>query len=278
MPAPDIACRQFGFEAEFHRPGINEAMRLLRNAGFYTSRENQPGRGTQGSWHVKPDMSVRGAEIASPVLDISNAEHRNLVTSMCKTISTGANAVVIDGRCGLHVHVDVSDLGVTEICNAVATYYSHQRAIERLVGRRCTRMHSRSISFTNLETIYSTLVNRHPNRSNHSHHAFIGRDDVQPRGAGCPGWESCPRTAVNVGSFPRLGTIEFRQHYMTLDPKMLLAWIGLVCGIVNAAKAGQGSWNRNSNGSRKRLLELVDDDTARYYTNWRPTRLPAFIR
>lgn len=277
MTEIDIASRQFGFEVEFHRPSTSHARLLLADAGFVAEAYQPPGRGEQGNWETKSDGSVAGAEIASPVLDIANPAHRELVSKMCAAIKA-ANDVRLDERCGLHVHVDVSDLGVTEICNAVATYYSHQQAIDRLVGRKRTRStYSKSMTFHSLTTIHEVLINRHPGRARYNHDAFIGRDALRNRHSSFTSWGDCPRTAVNVQCFPRIGTVEFRQHYTTLDPKMLLAWIGLMCGIVNTAAAGQGSWSRNAAGSRKRLLEFMDDATARYYTNWRPTKLPSFV-
>jgi hypothetical protein len=68
------------------------------------------------SWVVKPDGSC-GMEVCSPVCKGWHGLKR-----VCKVIEAFSNEPKIsaDHRCSLHVHIDVSDLSIEQLCSVIA--------------------------------------------------------------------------------------------------------------------------------------------------------------
>jgi hypothetical protein len=186
-------------------------------------------------WSVKYDLSVRGSghELVSPPL--RGEDGIDSVRKACRWLRE--NGARVDSSCGLHIHHEVNDLGARGICRVVRTYADHQDLLNWLVSSS-----RRSPHHTYARPLTSSDA------------SFIERHN---------GTQASTRyLAVNVYSFARHGTLEFRQHQGTLNAQKIEAWIRLGQGLCDSA-ADQRRVSQT--GLRGLLRDLqVDEDASAF--------------
>lgn len=172
-------------------------------------------------WKTVTDSSVHGGgECVSPILRGDDG-HAQLSSVM---LALRANGASVNASCGTHVHIGVMDLTAAEIVSVVRFYDDHHSLIDMIhvPSRRGSAEWSgpyRDNEKATLDAI-ATLPD-------------IPEDERKIRFARCERYRS-----VNVSSYPKYGTIEFRQHAGTLNYAKLSAWIGFLMALVDAAKDG----------------------------------------
>lgn len=149
-------------------------------------------------WRFEPDGSLKdnGQElISSPIsnhlLDYAMAEYEAFLKLNPKS--------VFSHRCSMHVHVNVSRLTVGQLVTLLGTYIV-------------------------LEDLFFSLVP--PERKGNSYcwplaDAYLNRRNIEPQNIN----EHFKYAAVNVHHLKDYGTIEFRQHGGSKDPKEILNWV-----------------------------------------------------
>jgi len=201
-PAATGRSRAFGVEIELTGPNGTEVMRALQAhnvrvvfIGTYRSTS-----GARGVWELKHDSSVsgEGLELVSPRL--RGAEGFSQLRAVCTALAeVGAT---VDRSCGLHVHHDLRGLSADQIRRQVLHVLERQDMFYSMVApsRRqngyCGRWRS--------EHVLALRAFEGPLRSL----AFIG-----------------PRGGLNLTSYARHGTVEFRAHGGTTSFAKIAAWV-----------------------------------------------------
>ena len=210
----------FGIEIECVGLYPRRAAEALRNAGItcvdagYTHQR-------MTDWKVVTDGSLSGrngsCEVVSPVLRGSDglAEVRTVMKVLREA---GAH---VNESCGMHVHVGVDHLTRKQQANIIRAYHGFQWAMTAWVRER--RINNSWAKFRSYED------------------AKFLADRWESHGPSVALNGQCRYHALNVASFARHGTFEFRAHHGSLNGTNAAAWVALqlafiekVCAMVQA--------------------------------------------
>ena len=214
-----VSDRTFGVEIEFIVPSANYesaaqevALVALRNAGIPVQREGY-NHSTREHWKIVHDGSVGsttgacGGELVSPIL--KGEEGLETLRKVVRVLA--AAGVTVDRTCGLHVHVGARDLKPAEIMSVVQRYAKHESTMDAHmpVSRRnnnCCHVRSLDGHFTNNDRISKVQ-------------SVTSVEDLVR-------FFSYERyLKVNVQSYARQGTIEFRQHSGSVNASKIVNWV-----------------------------------------------------
>lgn len=214
--------RSFGVELEFQGIRLSTAAAAIAPVLGYTpaiTGYHQSGTPDFTRWHVERDSSVTsargiGGEVVSPILQGSTGitEMREVMRALA---GSGARVTV---KCGMHVHVNALDLTGEQIARLIAVYADRQPAMDELVS---------------------------PSRRNGGFCRRVSESEKIHWGEQfkANGQQTRPVAdryrVVNVTSFTRTGTIEFRQHQGTMNASKAAAWVEMLLSMVNAVLAAQ---------------------------------------
>lgn len=207
---------KFGIEIEFYSPkNITDTITALRRKVRGLSI------GSYGStgWKIVSDGSLatidsfHGMELVSPVLDTDKAANLRMVRKVCAALQ--AMGSTVNNCCGLHVHVDGTDLSVEQIKTIFHRYTKFEGMIDLMVpaNRRGTNVY-----YTKGGT---NIIN-----------------DVE----NCQTMNALMRVLpdryfkVNLCALQRHGTIEFRQHSGSINADTILNWVEFLTSFVEASK------------------------------------------
>jgi len=224
--------RRFGVELEFNGTTRAKVYDALEAAGLEVRRGRgwAPASASSGQWAIKYDQSVRntrtgetyGLELVSPILKGEDGM-RQLETACAALKSAGGKA---DRSCGIHIHLEMRDAKAAGIRKLVRAYVSNQKLINWLVspsrrnGRWCREW--REDELHRLDRVRN----------------LSGFDKYK---------------TVNVSAFPRLGTVEFRQHGGSVEFKKVGAWVKMLMSMADAV--GQ---QREGIGQQDSVAKLFD--------------------
>jgi hypothetical protein len=153
-----------------------------------------------------------GMELVSPVLDTDSVANLRMVRKVCESLQ--AMGCIVNVNCGLHVHVDGTDLSVEQIKTIFHRYTKFENVIDLMVP--CNRRG---------EYVYYTK----------------GGTSVVNDVEACQTKEALMRVLrdryykVNLCALQRHGTIEFRQHSGSINPTTILNWVGFLSSFVKAS-------------------------------------------
>ena len=212
----------FGIEIECVGLYPRRAAEALRNAGItcvdagYTHQR-------MTDWKVVTDGSLSGrngsCEVVSPVLRGSDglAEVRTVMKVLREA---GAH---VNQSCGMHVHVGVDHLTRKQQANIIRAYHGFQWAMTAWIRER--RINNSWAKFRSYEDSKSLA----------DHWEQYGPSTAQRENR---------YYALNVASFARHGTFEFRAHHGSLNGTSAAAWVALqlafiekVCAMVSDHEA-----------------------------------------
>jgi len=243
--------RTFGIEIECFIPrarSIDSFIEICREEGLEgVTYEGYTHRITRG-WKIVTDVSIcagaghRGIEVVSPIL--KGVDGLNQVQAMCRALNrVNAN---VNKSCGLHVHHDAQDFASKHFDNIKEMYRRMEPELDKMMpaSRRGTRVEyvGSCIGVTN-ET-----------------------------------WEYTRYRKLNLCSYARQGTIEFRHHSGTVDAEKIVAWVHITQAIMERAKGrkfnttvknrqylfdGLKLWGFNAPSAEIKAL----NDTVRNYIN-----------
>jgi len=241
--------RTFGVEIEFignnnQRVTLEEINQYLANHSADFRMHTAYYSDTNATiWRLKTDSSVSGSgyglEVVSPVLK-GDKGYQDLMLVMDAINNTGAT---INRTCGLHVHVGVSDWRIKHFRNLFKRYTKFEQAIDSVmpISRRSShndycRSTARCFSYNaSLSNAFDVIDGMRSARQISNH---IGTR----------------YTKLNIDSFWKHGTIEFRHHAGTTDKDKIANWLKLVMTMVQAA-------------DQMRSVKVKSDDTFTDYTN-----------
>jgi len=254
-----LSTRTFGFEAEFFNITPSVALRALADVGITASFEGYTHRNVH-IWKCVTDASVTrtgtgegaGLELVSPIL-----RGRDGLEWAAKALDAlrGAGAK-IDRTCGMHVHVGMDGLTGMEMMKIVDTYVANQTNINRIVSRS---RHNNDYCLP-FNEVHAPSTQYRPN----NYEALRGANTATATTRLSGVLSSAPRyRVVNLTSYGKYGTLEFRQHQGTLNGKKGTAWIEFLLGLVETSVASNPV---NAYASVYEMITAlgVSNTTARY--------------
>jgi len=233
----------FGVEFEFYLPrgGSRYALAAaLTSAGVQTSVENYNHQNRTG-WKIVTDGSLgnyeRGCELVSPIL--SGNDGLELVRKAAAVlIQSGCK---VSKRCGFHVHVGARGHGIQFFRNILHMYKKFEPVIDRVLT---------------------------PSRRSNSYCATVRFDDRRLEAANTiddlrndPHLRSRFRK-LNLDSYWRHGTVEFRQHQGTIEAEKATMWVRIALRMTAAALSKSKEDLEASEVSLAGFLKLVEAEAS----------------
>lgn len=239
--------RKFGVEIETVGLSRTQIFDALNKAGINCQIESL-NHDTRPHWKIVPDGSLihryidsngleyaeAGFEVVSPVL--SGVKGLLEVEKVVNTLV--ARGAKVNNTCGLHVHVDARDMTAEQIFVAVKRYRIHEALLDTFV-----KVERRNSSFAqgmaSVERFIEEIRNDRP----------ITRVSARTL---CDYVERCGRyRKLNLCSYLRHGTLEFRQHHGSLDADEIVNWIMLCVTFIDDSmriRANKSWWSKFSVG------------------------------
>ena len=206
--------RRFGVELEMAGITREQAARALQQVGIEVRTENY-NHDTRPHWKIVPDGSVQGGfEVVSPILQGEEGleQLRTVVTALD---DMGGN---VNRTCGYHVHFDAADLSHEHVRAIVTRYAAHEAEIDAFMPRS-----RRGNENTYCQSVISLAGNaRFKN-------AATMRELVNAQGG--------RYFKVNLQSYYRYGTVEFRQHSGTLNAAKAVNWVRFLDSFITTTKS-----------------------------------------
>ena len=208
--------RTFGIEIEFLTTVDRHTVaNALNNAGIDAQTESY-NHTTKRYWKVITDASC-GNELVSPVL--KGTEGLNEVKKVCEVLNQ--LNVKVNKRCGVHVHHGVNDFTIKSFKNLYILYTKYEKAIDSIMplSRRDNNNYYCK-SLIEYSDSYETTVQK-------IMRCKTARDISYLYGT--------RYKKLNIQSYVKYGTIEFRQHSGTTDGNKITNWIMLTQAMVTKA-------------------------------------------
>ncbi len=226
---PTVFNRQFGVEIEAYGIDKSRLAELIRNAGVECHVEGY-NHSTRRHWKIVTDGSLDGVnafEIVSPILEgIAGIEE---LQKVCEVLET--SRVKINKSCGLHIHFDAINFGLQQVKNMLFNYASFEAEIDNFmpVSRRANN-NTYCKSVIGFETRIERATTMQQLASVFSSRYF----------------------KVNLQSYSRHNTIEFRQHSGTVEFKKISNWIMFLHNLTEYSKTKRVASNEaNFEGLKK---------------------------
>lgn len=219
--APGAFTRTFGVEIEAYGVDRDTLLAELRAQGLEAQGEGY-NHSTRPHWKIVSDGSVTGAhafELVSPVLQ--GLEGLADLERACRALRI-CNAQVNDS-CGLHVHLGARDLPIESMRQLVRNYLVLEPTIDQLMpaGRRGSA-----------NTYCKSLLRGRTLAA--AEQAILGAATTEELSAAANGGNRYHK--VNLQSFFRQGTVEFRQHSGTTNFEKISFWVKLLTNLVDFSK------------------------------------------
>jgi Putative amidoligase enzyme len=241
VSATATTTRQFGVEIEFYGITPQTAIAALAQVGITASWEGYT-HAVMADWKIVRDGSVTGTgtgqgngiELVSPILK-GEQGLQDLAKALDALHSAGAK---VNTTCGIHVHVDTNGMNGMQRKNFFNSYVLNQDIFDSLVSksRRNNRNYTCRYGSSERADYANALESGDVNRYNRY------------------------RT-VNITSYAKYGTLEFRQHQGSLSGKKVVAWVKLLLALASKAQASTVA-DETVYNSLAELLEAVNLEPA----------------
>ena len=207
--------RTFGIEIEFTTASRETVARLMKQKGLLAEVEEY-NHTTRRHWKLITDSSC-GYELVSPVL--KGRDGLNQLKLAAEALAEAGAKV--DRRCGLHVHHDINDLNAKQVANIYALYIKLEKTIDSFVPK--------SRRADNNE--YCRSLFRHSNQQ-----SVLDQLKTVKTMKDINDIFRTRYIKLNLQSYVKYGTIEFRQHSGTIEFEKMYNWILLTQQMVEAGK------------------------------------------
>jgi len=206
--------RDCGLEFEFTNNELfNEqtALIILKECKFPISSDSKDFL----SWVIKNDESC-GIEITTPIIE-SEKQFSDIRKLTDKLNSDFREQEIINNRCGLHVHIDVSDYKNMQCIRNLANIISilEKPVIYKMIKKnRIRNKYCKSTNFSKKLNGFGKNISK-----------FKKNVELKfDRNRG-----------LNLRSLQKFGTVEFRYHHATIDFKEIWNWIYFLQTVVDFA-------------------------------------------
>jgi len=220
---PAITNRQFGVEIEFIGANPRDVAEAINDAGIDTFYEGYHHR-TRSYWKIVTDGSLSynsagAGEIVSPIL---KGEQGARQLEKVLNVLEGIEGIRVDRSCGVHIHLDVSDLTVGQVQNVYARYSDFEGQIDMIMplSRRANNNRwCRSIGYQKGNVTSKRITTK--------------RTLAYAQEGDCAG----KYHKVNINKLTEYGTIEFRQHSGTHSFVKVINWLSFLQAFVDTGAA-----------------------------------------
>lgn len=204
--------RKFGIELEIVSINRQTALRALRAVGINVQDESY-NHSTRSHWKLVSDASVRGGfEVVSPIL----RGEQGIEEAMTVAAALDDAGATVNRSCGFHVHFDAGDLSVGDIKTIVKRYAAHEAEIDAVMPS--SRRGSANTFCAPVARFLSPRFEA----------AATIQDMIRAQGD--------RYFKVNLQSFQRHGTIEFRQHSGTVNANKIANWVRFLGEFIDKCK------------------------------------------
>lgn len=210
--------RRFGIELEAFGVTRTALVAELQAQGLDATVENY-NHTTRPHWKAVTDGSLTGAdtfELVSPILE--GRDGLDAVASAGRALRhLGAR---LNRTCGFHAHFDAAALTIPHLRRICLNYLRLEPLIDSLVApsrRGDTNTYCRSIRRPGAEAALAAAT------------TFEGLQQAINGG--------CRYHKLNLQSFTRHGTIEFRQHHGTADAEKVTFWLRFLHCLIDFSEA-----------------------------------------
>lgn len=226
--------RTFGVEIEFKSSNrlstiasklsaklatINETREPNNYINVYQESYNHE---TRNHWKLITDSSC-GYELVSPVLEGQNGMNDlAIIVSALESIST----VKVNKSCGIHVHVGIADATVKKVANLVKYYAKNEPMIDAVMPN--SRRSNNNMYCKPVMTYNASNVKR-LNKIVKDNEAEVLTTQVSK----IANFLGNRYNKVNLHSFRRYRTVEFRQHSGSVDTKKITTWVAFCLNTVD---------------------------------------------
>jgi hypothetical protein len=229
------------------------ALQAIRAAGV-DCRDSGYTHATTQHWKIVDDGSIgaRGFEVVSPVLESSNEQQMGDVRKVCDALV--AAQCTVDRSCGFHVHVDASGISQPGFKTLVKVFAKFEPVMDSFMpASRRNNTYCRSLlqvvgvtqapTGENLPVLLQQFFQRVDRCTDlrELHRLLMGTRYLK----------------LNLESFWRHGTVEFRQHSGTTDAAKVLNWIEFCTGMVERCMREHTRVTLDGAGSLDTLFKAV---------------------
>ena len=222
--------RTFGIELEVYGVSRDRILTEMRRLGIQVESESY-NHNTRGYWKIVSDSSINGGngnEVVSPVL--SGVEGMEQVKKVCLALNRAGAKV--NTSCGFHAHFGANDLSILNFRNLFLSYIELEAKIDEIMPesrRRNNNTYCKSLtSIANSKAAAITKI-KNARTINEMSQAFSGSRYFK----------------LNIQSFQRHGTIEFRQHSGTTQFSKVKNWLLIAARLIEYAKQNGVTNNLN---------------------------------
>lgn len=248
-----ITNRRFGIEIEFVGADSYRVANAINDAGINCQVEGW-NHVTRAHWKITTDSSLRHSsgytgELVSPILKgQAGFEQLRKVVEVLNSIPE----LTVNRSCGLHIHLDATDLSANE-CKTIFERYAEYETQIDLVMPRSRRGDAR----------WCAGLARHKSSVKNS------RDRSQLVYAM---GNNAKFHKVNLTNLTGRNSIEFRQHSGTTDFRKISNWLGFLMAFVEKSRevAGNVTRPRARTGAKSRWFNAVRNafENAGYDMTW----------
>lgn len=202
--------RTFGIEIEAFNATQFDVVQAMRAEGLIAETASY-NNSDASYWRIKTDASISGEnafEVVSPILtDLAD------VAKCCRALAT-VNAKVNQST-GLHVHIGAADLKLADWKNMVKRYRDNETIIDCFMPRSRRENNARYV-----QSIIGLMTSTIDSATNVRQLGNLMRTRY---------------LKLNVQSFVKHGTVEFRQHSGTVDFEKISKWVEFCLNFVSAS-------------------------------------------
>ena len=260
MNLPTLTNRQFGVEIEFIGVNPQVVADAINREGIDAAFEGYH-HSTRPYWKIVTDGSLSqgygsAGEIVSPILKGEDGARQ--LEKVLDAIDV-VEGIRVDRSCGVHVHLDVSDLTVGQIQNVYGRYADFESQIDMIMpasrrGRRnhwCADLHQKNRVTAKSIKSKATLSRAQRGQAGGKYYK------------------------VNLNKLTTYGTMEFRQHSGTLNFTKVINWVSFLMAFVDTgASLTQATRTRPSSNRAFHLIRNaaanlgLDMEWSRGYRVW----------
>ncbi|WP_149242568.1 amidoligase family protein [Dyadobacter sp. 32] len=205
--------RKFGIEIEAYGIDKRELARLITSNGVECLVEGY-NHTTRSHWKIVTDGSLRGDnafEIVSPILKgLEGLRQLEVVSAALTTLRAKINRT-----CGLHIHFDASGFEAEQIKNLLKNYANYENLIDSFMPE--SRRKNNNTYCKSITGIVGQLS---------------GASTIQEMAS----IQNSRYYKVNLQSYLRHKSIEFRQHGGTVELEKIKSWILFLHNLVEFSK------------------------------------------
>ncbi|MRM96423.1 amidoligase family protein [Riemerella anatipestifer] len=232
--------RTFGIELEIYNVSRETLVNAIQREGINIVSESY-NHTTRNHWKIVSDGSVTGShgcEIVSPVL--KGMEGMEQIKKVC--IALNKVKAKVNKSCGFHVHFGVNDYNLQNFKNLIFSYAQNESNIDAFMPNSRRKNNNRYCkNITNINSL-RTKLNRASSVSDICVDVFGAERYYK----------------LNMQSFQRHGTVEFRQHSGTTTFSKIKNWI-LICGRMVEFAKQVGKFNNINDVLNESLQDYISD-------------------